>query len=69
MGKFGIATYKKRIKKVVPYQTYRTLYAPQLSYGCLKWEGGGKRKRKQTNKQTETNDSLVKKTMHINSVK
>lgn len=60
MGKFGIATKKKkRIKKVVPYQTYRTLYAPQLSYGCLKWEGGGKRKRKQTNKQKKM--ILVKK--------
>lgn len=44
-----ITTYEKD-KKVVPYQTYRTLYAPQLSYGRLKWEGGGKRKRKQTNR-------------------
>lgn len=44
-------TYKKDNNKAVPYQTYRTLYAPQLSYGGLKW---GKRQKRKTNKQTKT---------------
>lgn len=53
-----LTTYKKG-KKVVPYRTYRTLYAPQLSYGCLKWEGGKKKEKKA--KQKQKDDSLVEK--------
>lgn len=48
-----INNIEKRYNKVVPYQTYRTLYAPQLSYGRLKWgeERGGEKGKE--NKQTK----------------
>jgi hypothetical protein len=55
---------------MVPYQTYRTLYAPPLSYGRLKRKKGGKKhttnKYKKTRKERKAimGDKLSTKPIH-----